>query len=73
MTETSLGSTQDRDSVLRFIWRRRGAVAPVAQQQRMRVWLKRGSRSRFEDTVRILPGHIRTFVARIEKRRGLHA
>ncbi|KAG0420609.1 hypothetical protein HPB47_003389 [Ixodes persulcatus] len=73
VTETSLGSTQDRDSVLRFIWRRRGAVAPVAQQQRMRVWLKRGSRSRFEDTVRILPGHIRTFVARIEKRRGLHA
>ncbi|CAN8008176.1 unnamed protein product [Ixodes pacificus] len=73
VTETSLGSTQDRDSVLRFIWRRRGAVAPVAQQQRMRVWLKRGSRSRFEDTVRILPGHIRTFVARIEKRRGVHA
>ncbi|XP_040069733.2 lysosomal alpha-mannosidase-like isoform X1 [Ixodes scapularis] len=73
VTETSLGSTQDRDSVLRFIWRRRGAVAPVAQQQRMRVWLKRGSRSRFEDTVRILPGHIRTFVARIERRRDVHA
>ncbi|CAN8003106.1 unnamed protein product, partial [Ixodes hexagonus] len=73
VSETSLGSTQDRESVLRFMWRRRGALgaAPVVQPQRMRVWLKRGSRSRFEDTVRILPGHIRTFVARINKHRGL--
>lgn len=69
MLETSLGSTQDKDEVLHFLWRRRGR-APVSQAQRMRVWLKRGTGSRFEDTVSLRPGQIRTFVARADRLRS---
>ncbi|XP_064479802.1 lysosomal alpha-mannosidase-like [Ornithodoros turicata] len=65
--ETSLGSTQDKDEILHFLWRRR---SPVSEAQRMRVWLKRGTRSRFEDTVSFRPGQIRTFVARADRLRS---
>ncbi|KAL1438471.1 hypothetical protein MTO96_048082 [Rhipicephalus appendiculatus] len=70
--ETSLGSTQDKTEMVRFVWRRRSGQLPaVSQEQRMRVWLKRGYRPRFEDTVILHPGEIRTFVGRSEKVRPL--
>lgn len=70
--ETSLSSTQDKEDVMHFVWRRRGSPVPaVSQEQRMRVWLKRGYRPRFEDTIALHPGEIRTFVARADKVRPL--
>lgn len=73
--ETSLGSTQDKTEMVRFVWRRHDRpdrpLPAVSQEQRMRVWLKRGYRPRFEDTVVLHPGEIRTFVGRAEKVRPL--
>ncbi|KAK8773099.1 hypothetical protein V5799_012344 [Amblyomma americanum] len=70
--ETSLGSTQDKTEVVRFVWRRRDSQMPaVSQEQRMRVWLKRGYGPRFEDTVALHPGEIRTFVGKVDKVRPL--
>ncbi|XP_075724571.1 lysosomal alpha-mannosidase isoform X4 [Rhipicephalus microplus] len=70
--ETSLGSTQDKAEMVRFVWRRgSGQLPAVSQEQRMRVWLKRGYHPRFEDTVVLHPGEIRTFVGRTEKVRPL--